>query len=63
MVLDMTLSNSNSKEKTNWESDCYYQRELSNLWTKHHDKDVPEYSFGWQSWHKEEQSSGEEKKR
>jgi hypothetical protein len=55
----MTLSN--SKEKTNWDSDCYYQSELSNLWSKYgHEPNVPENSFDWQSWRKDEQSLKEE---
>jgi len=46
---------SNTKEKTNYESDVYYQRELERIWSAYgHDANIPESNFDWQSWNQKE---------
>ena len=59
----MTGNYQGEKEKTDWNSDCFYQMELSNIWAKYgHDKNIPETNFSWQSWNKKERSREEEPK-
>ena len=55
MVLN-TKAKDKDKEKPDWNSDAFYQRQLENVWADYHDKDIPETNFDWQSWNKQERS-------
>jgi len=53
---DAESAKDKDKEKPDWNSDAFYQRQLENVWADYHDKDIPETNFDWQSWNKQERS-------